>query len=96
MKNYSGLTYKMSRVDPATIPEESVKLNETKLEGLIKSFTDETNKDYKITSEFVHLFAWSMHFAGLCKYSRVQKKLEDKLDAWAKRKVFLAVQKERY
>ena len=62
--------YKMQRVDPALIPEESIKLNEKKLESMTKSFTDETDKDFPINSQFVHLFAWTMHFTTVCKLSR--------------------------
>jgi hypothetical protein len=79
LKNYQGLMYKMSRVDPALIPEESVKLNEKKLEALIKAFTDPEDKEFEINSQFIHMFAWSMHFANVCKFSRSVKFLEDKL-----------------
>jgi hypothetical protein len=46
LKNYEGLIYKMQRVDPALIPEEAIKLNEKKLESMIKSFTEEADKDF--------------------------------------------------
>ena len=46
LRNYQGLMYKMQRVDPALIPEESIKLNEKKLEALGSSFTDPSAPDF--------------------------------------------------
>jgi hypothetical protein len=77
LMNYEGLIYKMQRVDSALIPEEAIKLNEKKLEAMIKSFTDETDKDFEVNSQFVHLFAWTMHFCSVCKFSRSVKFIED-------------------
>jgi hypothetical protein len=96
LKNYEGLIYKMQRVDSALIPEDAVKLNEKKLEGMIASFTDETDKDFEVNSQFVHLFAWTMHFTSVCKFSRSVKFLEDKLEEGITRKEFLKEQKIRY
>jgi hypothetical protein len=96
LKNYQGLKYKMERVDPALIPEEAIKVNEKKLEAMIKSFTEETDKDFAVNSQFVHMFAWSMHFATVCKFSRNVKFIEDKLEEGVKRKAFLQEQKRRY
>lgn len=79
----------MQRVDPALISEEAIKLNEKKLEAIIKSFTEESDKDFEINSQFVHMFAWSMHFASVCKLARSAKFLEDKLREGAQRKEFL-------
>lgn len=50
LKNYQGLIYKMQRIDPATIPEECVKINEKKLEAMIKSFTEADDKDFDVNS----------------------------------------------
>jgi hypothetical protein len=36
------------------------------------------------------MFAWSMHFANVCKFSRSVKYLEDKIEDGIKRKVYLA------
>ena len=96
LKNFQGLIYKMQRVDPAMIPEECVKLNEQKLTSLIKSFTESDDKDFPVNSQFVHMFAWSMHFANVCKFSRSVKYLEDKIEDGIKRKVYLAENKIRY
>ena len=86
----------MQRIDPAIIPEECVKINEKKLEAMIKSFTEADDKDFEVNSQFVHIFAWSMHFATVCKFSRSVKFLEDKLEEGVQRKAFLQEQKLRY
>ena len=96
LKNYQGLMYKMQRVDPALIPEECINLNENKLQALIKSFTESDDKDFPVNSQFVHMFAWSMNFANVCKFSRKVKYLEDKIEEGIKRKAYLAEQKIRY
>lgn len=86
----------MQRVDPAVIPEQCVEVNEKKLEALTTSFTDADDKDFSVNSQFVHMFAWSQHFAEVCKLSRSVKNLQDKLAEGVKRKVFLKEQKVRY
>lgn len=88
--------YKMQRVDPALIQEESVKLNEQKLEAISKSFTDPNDPEYKTTSQFIHMYAWAQHFATVCKISRGQRIIEDKLEEGKKNKLFFAEQKIRY
>jgi hypothetical protein len=42
------------------------------------------------------MFAWTMHFASVCKFSRSIKFIEDKLAEGIKRKEFLLEQKRRY
>ena len=96
LKNYDGLMYKMQRVDPAEVPEDSVKLNEKKLEELTKGFTEQDQPDFNVNSDYVHLFAWASNFCSVCKLCRSQRFLEKKLEEMAKRKVFLAKQKVRY
>ena len=70
LKNYDGLMYKMQRVDPAEVPEDSVKLNEKKLEELTKGFTEQDQPDFSVNSDYVHLFAWASNFCSVCKLCR--------------------------
>ena len=45
-KNYQGLMYKISKIDPATVPKEAVETNAKELDRLADNFTDEKGGDF--------------------------------------------------
>ena len=96
MKNYRGLMYKMQRVDPALIPGDVVLLHEKNLKNYVSAFTESTDPDFSTNSQFVHMFAWSMHFCEVCKSARNVKDLEDWIEKAIQRSAFLNEQKLRY
>jgi len=94
-KNYQGLMYKISKIDPATVPKEAVETNAKELDRLADNFTDEKGGDFALNSEFIHMYAWAQNFCKLCTFGRVVKEIEDKLEAGKKRIVWIAVYKQR-
>ena len=95
LKNYSSLMYKMSKIDPGTVPKEAVETNAAELENLANSFTDSNKEDFGINSQYIHMFAWCQHFCKLCEIGRVVKDIEDKLEDGEKRSAFLTEYKKR-
>jgi len=94
-KNYQGLLYKMSKMDPATVSKEACEANAAQLEKLANGFTDADKEDFDINSEYIHMFAWSQHFCKLCELSRINREIETRLSDGEKRTVFLAEYKKR-
>lgn len=90
LKNYQSLTYKMSKIDPSTVPKEAVETNASLLDNLANQFTDHSVQDFKLNSEYIHMFAWCQHFCKLCEISRVVRELEEKLVQGEERILFLA------
>ena len=80
----------MSKIEPGTVPKEAVDVNASKLDKLANAFTDHSEEDFAINSEYIHMFAWCQHFCKLCEIGRIVKDIEDKLEAGEKRIIFLA------
>ena len=76
--------YKISKIDPATVPKEAVETNAKELDRLADNFTDEKGGDFSVNSEFIHMYAWAQNFCKLCTFGRVVKEIEDKLEAGKK------------
>mmetsp|Transcript_39716 Transcript_39716/g.60874 ORF Transcript_39716/g.60874 Transcript_39716/m.60874 type:complete len:147 (+) Transcript_39716:309-749(+) len=69
LESYKKLMYKFKTVEAGKLPMDAVEHNEKKLQDLTDYFKNESRQDFKINSQYIHLFAWSQHFCLFCKFS---------------------------
>lgn len=80
ISDFDGLMYKLQNINPADVPQSSLKNNEAKIWQLKKYFTDSTADDFNINSQYVKLLDWSEHFCVVVKAAHKVKELEDNIN----------------